>query len=108
MADWLELLRAQVEAKGVVTVAKELGYKNHTGVSLAVRGQYPASTMHIERRVLATYHTIECPHSRETHHRSRCSEIATREAPTHNPLAMQQWRACQRCEFKPSGGTRND
>lgn len=101
MADWFELLKAQVAAKGVVVVAKELGYRNHTGVSLALKSRYPGRTDALARNVLATYHTVECPHTGQTQHRSRCAEIVSRTAPTHNPLAMQHWRACQRCPHKP-------
>jgi len=63
MSGWLELLRQQVERKGVRAVAKELGLSAST-VSLVVTGRYPASTRKIEDAVRRAYgegRELECP-----------------------------------------------
>jgi len=59
---WLAILRDQVAAKGLPTVARELGVAKST-VCMVAGGKYPASTQRIEGRVLAVYGgaTVACP-----------------------------------------------
>ncbi len=94
---WLEILKQQVADRGVVKVAAELGYKNHTGLSLALNGKYPASTRKIETTVLKAYARVQCPFLAREITFAECSDFHTRAAPTSSPLAMRHWRACQGC-----------
>lgn len=53
-------------------------------------------------RVIDRLHVVrECPATERPQPRSECKRIGTGPAPTHNPLQMRIWIACQRCAYKP-------
>lgn len=100
---WRPLLDAAVAARGAVVVARELGYNNHTLVSRITKGHVAASEKFIAR-VVATYHTVSCPHTGKQQARTACSTWMGVAAPTHHPGSLSHWRACQRCPHAPITG----
>lgn len=103
-ASWRELFAAAVAERGAVEVARELGYNNHTLVSRISKGRIDASPKFIAR-VIDRYHVVKCPHTGEKQARTGCQIWLDVAAPTHNPGALAQWRACQRCAHRPQGGS---
>lgn len=56
----------------------------------------------LAKKVIDRYHVIpECPATLQPQPLSECARISRGDAPTHNPLSMRIWRACQTCTFKP-------
>ncbi|WP_410499675.1 XRE family transcriptional regulator [Chitinibacter sp. S2-10] len=97
---WLQLLRTATVASNIAAVATKLGY-SRTSISLVLANKYPGSTAHIEKAVLQRLDTVRCPYVGQNINRQACQETGNGAAPTHNPLKMAYWRACQRCTHKP-------
>ncbi|MDB5802305.1 MAG: putative LacI family transcriptional regulator [Rhodocyclales bacterium] len=97
--NWKPLFDTAIQEHGAVKVAAALGYRNHTLVSRIAKEHVPASPK-FQARIIATYHTVVCPHTGKSQARQQC-RIWLMEAPTHNPGSLAQWRACQRCPHKP-------
>lgn len=93
---WMQLLTQAVKASSKQQVALDLGV-SRTTISLIMNGKYPASTTHIEKRVLDVYGRIACPHLGTDITQAQCIENRTRTAPTSSPREMKFWRACQAC-----------
>lgn len=56
----------------------------------------------VAKKVIDCFHVIpECPATLQAQPRSECARISQGAAPTHNPLSMRIWRACQTCAHKP-------
>lgn len=107
-APWLELLSAAVVASSMTAVAKRLGI-SRTAVSLVLAGKYGAKTDRIEAKVLAVIgNSVECPAMGKAIAMDRCREFHQARAPMHNPIAMQHWRACQRCSHNPNCHAKKD
>jgi hypothetical protein len=105
---WLQLLRTEAGLTSKDAVAKLIGY-SRTAISLALKGTYPGGTEKLERKVLATLdpsRVVLCPYERKTIPVELCRELSSRRAPTHNPVQMGQWSACQRCQNKCEGKTK--
>ncbi len=99
MSDWFETLEAQVKAKSISQVAREIGYARPS-VSLALNGKYPTSTKKIADAVLQTYQTaIACPYLKYEISPEECATQNSAHQPTHDPLALRFWNTCQTCEF---------
>lgn len=98
---WLQLLRAEAQATSMQQAGRRLGI-SRTAVSLCLAEKYPASTEHIQAKVMALLGQVECPALIETISAEQCQSWRERKAPTHNPMAMQHWRACQHCPHNPS------
>lgn len=99
---WVLLLAAEVARSNRTRAGARLGI-SRTAVSLALVNRYPSpSTAGIERRVLAKLGRLDCPAKGEAVTVIQCQEFREKPAPTHNPMAMQPWRACQRCPHHPS------
>lgn len=108
--DWLALLRqavADADAKlggkgGVTRVAARLCV-SRAYVSQALNGLRPSMPQPFIDRVIDRLHVVpECPATGLEQPRSECRRIGMGAAPTHNPLAMRIWKACQACPHHPS------
>lgn len=93
---WFSLLKAQIATASLRRVAAELGYSGTT-LSLIVHGKYAGKTDRVAAAVAARYETVACPHQGKTIPLHECRDTASGKAPTHNPIKMQQWLACQKC-----------
>lgn len=101
-APWLDLLRGAVAASSMTAVAARLGI-SRTAVSLVLAGKYGAKVDRIAAKVLDVLgESVDCPAKGAVIAKSECNELRSRKAPMHNPIAMQTWRACQRCPHNPS------
>ncbi len=93
---WFALLKARIAAASLRQVAAELGYSGTT-LSLIVHGKYAGKTDRVAAAVAARYETVACPYQGKTIPLHECRSTAEGKAPTHNPMKMQQWLACQKC-----------
>lgn len=100
MTAWLNLLRDEVSATTIQATATRLGV-SRTAVSLVLSDKYPAKTDRIAQRVIDVLGAVNCPALEESIPPERCLGYRTMRAPTHNPIAMRHWRACQRCSNNP-------
>lgn len=99
---WVGLLAAEVERSNMTVAARRIGM-NRATVSTALRNCYPSnSTAGVERRVLDALGQLDCPALESTITLIQCQTFRERPAPTHNPMAMQHWRACQHCANNPT------
>lgn len=106
---FIRLLAIEAESTGRTRAAARIKM-SRTAVSLVLVNKYPSpNTAGVERRVLAVLGRIECIALSETITVEQCQRFYDRSAPTHNPHAMQHWRACQQCPYNPNcSGGRND
>jgi len=104
---WLDLLRAEAGATSITATALRLGV-SRTTVSLCLAERYPASTERIEAKVWDVLGQIECPALGGTITATECRTYRERPAPTHNPMAMQHWKACQHCPHNPNCAPRKE
>jgi len=93
---WLALLRAEAKRTSNVAVAKRLGY-SRTTISLVLAGRYPGGTERIAAAVLAELDARDCPYLQQSIQAVECHDIAFGSAPTHHPMKLAHWRACQHC-----------
>lgn len=94
---WLDLLREAIAASSKDNVAKKIGV-SRTQVSLIANGKYNADTRHFEKKFMAVYSRLHCPHLGEDITHETCRNNHNRAAPTSNPREMKHWRACQTCQ----------
>lgn len=87
---------------GAVEVARRLGYRNHTIVSLIAAGKYQANTDRFGAKVLAAFGVVRCPHLGSEIPRADCAGHALRSVPTSSPEKLRHWVACQACPHKPA------
>ncbi|BAK76464.1 hypothetical protein NH8B_2078 [Pseudogulbenkiania sp. NH8B] len=99
---WLELLRAEAERTSIAAIAGRLGY-SRTSISLVLAGKYPVAPDRIARAAIALLDVVECPHAGQTLPLAECRSVALGAAPTHHPMKLGHWRACQRCPNRPQG-----
>lgn len=96
------LLAAEVRATDRTRAASRIGM-SRTAVSLVLANKYSSpSTAGVERRVMDVLGRIDCIALGETLTVAQCQTFRDRSAPTHNPMQMQHWRACQHCPFNPN------
>ncbi|XQM34228.1 HTH cro/C1-type domain-containing protein [Cupriavidus sp. H19C3] len=102
---WFADLRDQVRASTQAKVAERLGVSRSTlTVFLNGSGEYGnggAKGDRFERRYREAFEQIPCPHTGETVGVTHCQAKALRSAPTHNPMQLNHWKACQVCAYKP-------
>ena len=99
---WLVLLRNEAEKTSIGKAALRVGY-SRTAVSQALAGKYPGDMAKFEAKVLAALElpmAVTCPYLGLNLPTVMCNDMSTRAAPTHNPVAMNWWRACQSCEHR--------
>lgn len=99
--NWLEMLRAQVAAKGLRQVCREIKYSKAT-VSLVLNDKYPSPTGRIEARVIERYTRVNCPFLRQELTGDECASYRSKASPTSDPRAIQHWAACQSCHHNPA------
>ncbi len=104
MSNWLDILRAKVKEQGTKQTAKELGIAR-SSLSLALAGNYPASTKQIERKVLRMYgkDAILCPvagaitPAQCAENWRKAKEIGLKAG---NPETLRLYAECKRCEMR--------
>lgn len=99
---FIRLLAAEVAATNKTRASQRIGM-SRTAVSLILANRYASpSTAGVERRVMETLGRIECVALDATVTTHQCQSYREKPAPTHNPQAMQYWRACQHCTQNPN------
>jgi hypothetical protein len=99
---FVQLLGAEVARSNMTATGKRIGM-SRTAVSLVLANRYPSpSTSGVERRVMDALGRLECVAVGAVVTASQCQSYREKPAPTHNPSAMQHWRACQFCPNNPN------
>ena len=99
---FVRLLAAEVAATSQTQASKRIGM-SRTAVSLTLANRYASrSTAGVERRVMETLGRIQCVALDDEVNAEQCQSYREKPAPTHNPPAMQRWRACQHCPINPN------
>lgn len=99
---FVQLLGAEVARSSMAKAGQRIGM-SRTAVSLVLANRYPSpSTAGVERRVMDALGRLECVALGEVVTASECQSYREKAAPTHNPMAMQHWRACQHCPNNPN------
>lgn len=98
--DWFALLQQKISQSNRSQVARELDY-SLTAISLILNGKYRGRPDKLRAKVLYHYSVVSCPFVGNLIPLYQCTETATGKAPTHNPIKMAQWRACQSCPNCP-------
>lgn len=102
---WIDILKNEVETKGLKQVAKELGISKTT-VSLVAQGKYQASTKKVQEKIAAIYGNngeINCP-VLGTISPDKCAE--TREKAKRignmvsNPDTLRLYKTCIKCAIR--------
>lgn len=105
-ATWFNALLSEIDATNVTKVALKMGVSRPTlSIFINGKGQYgngKASPANMEIRYRQAFEQLTCPHTNALVGVKHCRETALRIAPTHNPLQLVQWQACQNCKFKPA------
>lgn len=94
--DWFALLREKVAQSSVSQVARDLAYST-TAISLILNGKYNGKPDKLRDKIWQRYAVVSCPFSGSVIPVYQCQETSAAKAPTHNPLKMAQWKACQNC-----------
>ncbi|WP_339429480.1 hypothetical protein [Pseudomonas taetrolens] len=98
---FVRLLAAEVAASNKTKASQRIGM-SRTAVSLVLANRYASpSTAGVERRVMETLGRIQCVALDSEVTIDQCQSYREKPAPTHNPQAMQHWRACQHCSINP-------
>ncbi|WP_422940997.1 hypothetical protein [Undibacterium sp. TJN19] len=104
--DWFKALHAETKAKSISAVALKMGVARPTLSvfinGLGAYGDGSASPANLEIRYRKAYEQLTCPHTGSLVGATHCRETALRTAPSHNPMQMMQWQACQSCPHKPA------
>ncbi|MDR2172657.1 MAG: helix-turn-helix transcriptional regulator [Burkholderiales bacterium] len=93
----IEILRREVALTSYRKVAERLGY-SITAISMALNGKYGASMDKMAAAVMQMIARFPCPHTGAEISQEKCKATCTAKAPTHNPMAMRQWRYCKTCQ----------
>lgn len=104
MDEWRLILAREVERhpRGKAGVA-ELLKVSRSYISRALsdgKSAFKARPMRLIRRIYDLETGVDCPATGRRVPRAECAR-GLKPAPTHNPLAMRIWRACQTCPLKP-------
>ncbi len=104
---WLEVLKQRAEVVGRPATAKELGISPAT-LSLLLSGKYPASTEHMEERVMKMYGRggkVVCQVLGEIEP-AKCAELWNKAKALGvkgaNPRVIKQRKACLNCDLRNS------
>ena len=97
-AEWFTLLAEECARTSTGKVAERLGY-SRTAISLILNGKYLGKPDKIAKAVIRVLQaSVACPFTGADVEKAVCREKSASRAPTHNPQAMAQWSACQRCQ----------
>ncbi len=104
-AAWFNDLVSEVNATSVTAVAAKMGVAR-SSLSVLVNGigaygSGKACTYNMEKRYRQAFEQIACPHTGSVIGMTVCRDMALRAAPSHNPIQMMHWQACQSCPNKP-------
>lgn len=101
----MDLLRAAVEESTQAAVARRLGYSS-SHVSLALKGSKQHHTTTFMQRVVDVFgkQQINCPVLGDISPQRCCGE-RKREFSTANPLRVELWVKCKKCEHNPTQNT---
>ncbi len=104
-AAWFNDLLNEVKASSVTKVAEKMGVAR-SSLSVLVNGigtygSGKACTANMEKRYRQAFEQIVCPHTGSVIGMTMCRDMALRAAPSHNPIQMMHWQACQSCRNKP-------
>lgn len=102
---WIEILKREVEVKGLNCVAHELGVSKST-VSLVCNGKYPGGTDKVEKRIAKIYGNngmVDCP-VLETISPAKCAD-AWKKAKligmkASNPETLRLYKTCLNCAVR--------
>ncbi len=102
---WVQLLAAEAASSGINKAAARIGM-SRSSVYTALHNKYPSNTTAgIERRVMdklgSGENWLACPANGVVVTAAQCQAFREKPAPTHNPQAMQKWKACQHCPHNP-------
>ncbi|MFZ6712983.1 MarR family transcriptional regulator [Undibacterium sp. TC9W] len=104
--DWFKALHTETKATSIAAVALKMGVSRPTlSVFINALGAYGsgrASPANMEIRYRKAFEQLTCPHTGAMVGAIHCRETALRTAPSHNPIQMMQWQACQSCQHKPA------
>lgn len=108
--DWRALLETEIAAhrRGKAGVADRLGVSRayvSRVLSPGKSGLAKVPKSFVDRVIDRLHVVAECPVTCQPRPRSECRQIGNGPAPTHNPLSMRTWRACQQCAHKPEKAT---
>ncbi|MDR0249906.1 MAG: hypothetical protein LBI35_01105 [Burkholderiales bacterium] len=109
----LEVLRREVNRTSLRKVSARLGY-SITALSLILNDKYSARLDKVATAVMEMIARFPCPHTGAEISQEKCQATCMAKAPTHNPMAMRQWRCCKTCQHgqkflntQESGGNKN-
>lgn len=104
-SDWFKVLEREVGASNKTRVAEKMDVSRSTLSAvmngIGEYGKGKASTVNFEREFRRAYEQLPCPYNGTNVGTTYCREHALSAAPTHNPLQMMHWQACQQCSHKP-------
>ena len=99
---FVQLLGAEVARSNMTATGKRIGM-SRSAVSLVLANRYPSpSTAGVERRVLDALGRLDCVAIDAEVTAEQCQSYREKPAPTHNPQAMQHWKACLHCQHNPN------
>lgn len=105
-APWFEQLVREVKASTQAKVAERMGISRVTlTIFLNGKGEYGnggAKPDRMEMRYRKAFEQLLCPHDGATVGVQHCRSKALGTPPTHNPLQLGHWKACQACQFRPA------
>lgn len=94
-ADWLAILKREVEKTSITQVAEKLGYARPT-ISLVMSGKYGGSTDKIAALVITTFTDyVQCPFLGQNIERDECVDHQSRGMPSSDPAALKHWMRCR-------------
>ncbi|MDP1980504.1 MarR family transcriptional regulator [Undibacterium sp.] len=103
---WFNAMHAETKATSISAVAVKMGVSRPTLSvfinGLGAYGSGHASPANMEIRYRKAFEQLTCPHTGAMVGAVHCRESALRTAPSHNPIQMMQWQACQSCQHKPA------
>ncbi|MCY1393856.1 hypothetical protein D3C76_418690 [compost metagenome] len=98
---FVRLLASEVQRSNRTEAGRRIGMSRST-VTLVLANRYPSpSTAGVERCVLDALGRIDCVAIGEAITVEQCQTQCESRAPTHNPQALQRWKACQHCQLNP-------
>lgn len=105
MSGWLNILKKEVDNRGAIQVAKELGI-SRSSVDLLIRGQYNADPSRMIKKISAIYGnngSVACPVLGRLSP-NRCAETWDRSKKignkAGNPETLRLYKACGVCEHR--------
>lgn len=101
MSDFMEILKREVEAASVASVARKIGYAR-TSVSNLLNGNYPGNPHKIGARIIEVFSTeIACPYLKRNIAPAECRAMREGAMPTNNAGQLRHWTACRNCPNNP-------